>query len=285
MISEAQFQNELQLIIANAIREDVGDGDHSSLACIPVNAKGKAKLLVKDVGIIAGVAFAQMVFQYVDPELKTEVMIQDGSPVKYGDVVFYVEGSSQSILKAERLVLNAMQRMSAIATKTQDFVSLLDGTDTKILDTRKTTPGIRALEKWAVKIGGGENHRFALYDMIMLKDNHIDFAGGITKAIQKTKDYLKEKGKDLKIIVEARNLDEVDEILQSEGVYRILLDNFDYDETREAVKRIGGKCQTESSGGINEETIRQYAECGVDYISSGALTHSVYNMDLSLKAV
>lgn len=285
MISEAQFQNELQLIIANAIREDVGDGDHSSLACIPVNAKGKAKLLVKDVGIIAGVAFAQMVFQYVDPELKTEVMIQDGSPVKYGDVVFYVEGSSQSILKAERLVLNAMQRMSAIATKTQDFVSLLDGTDTKILDTRKTTPGIRALEKWAVKIGGGENHRFALYDMIMLKDNHIDFAGGITKAIQKTKDYLKEKGKDLKIIVEARNLDEVDEILQSEGVYRILLDNFDYDETREAVKRIGGKCQTESSGGINEETIREYAECGVDYISSGALTHSVYNMDLSLKAV
>lgn len=285
MISEAQFQNELQLIIANAIREDVGDGDHSSLACIPVNAKGKAKLLVKDEGIIAGVAFAQMVFQYVDPELKTEVMIQDGSPVKYGDVVFYVEGSSQSILKAERLVLNAMQRMSAIATKTQDFVSLLDGTDTKILDTRKTTPGIRALEKWAVKIGGGENHRFALYDMIMLKDNHIDFAGGITKAIQKTKDYLKEKGKDLKIIVEARNLDEVDEILQSEGVYRILLDNFDYDETREAVKRIGGKCQTESSGGINEETIRQYAECGVDYISSGALTHSVYNMDLSLKAV
>ncbi len=285
MISETQFQNELQLIIANAIREDVGDGDHSSLACIPVNAKGKAKLLVKDEGIIAGVAFAQMVFQYVDPELKTEVMIQDGSPVKYGDVVFYVEGSSQSILKAERLVLNAMQRMSAIATKTQDFVSLLDGTDTKILDTRKTTPGIRALEKWAVKIGGGENHRFALYDMIMLKDNHIDFAGGITKAIQKTKNYLKEKGKDLKIIVEARNLDEVDEILQSEGVYRILLDNFDYDETREAVKRIGGKCQTESSGGINEETIRQYAECGVDYISSGALTHSVYNMDLSLKAV
>lgn len=285
MISEAQFQNELQLIITNAIREDVGDGDHSSLACIPATAQGKAKLLVKDEGIIAGVAFAQMVFQYVDPELKTEVLIEDGSHVKYGDIVFYVEGSSQSILKAERLVLNAMQRMSAIATKTNDFVSLLDGTDTKILDTRKTTPGIRALEKWAVKIGGGENHRFALYDMIMLKDNHIDFAGGITKAIQKTKDYLKEKGKDLKIIVEARNLDEVDEILQSEGVYRILLDNFDYEETREAVKRIGGKCLTESSGGINEETIRTYAECGVNFISSGALTHSVYNMDLSLKAV
>lgn len=285
MIFEEQFQKELDLIIANAVREDVGDGDHSSLACIPATATGKAKLLVKDEGIIAGVDFARMVFQYIDPNLKMEVLLQDGSPVKYGDVVFYVEGSSQSILKAERLVLNAMQRMSAIATKTQDFVSLLDGTDTKILDTRKTTPGIRALEKWAVKIGGGENHRFALYDMIMLKDNHIDFAGGITKAIQKTQEYLQEKGKDLKIIVEARNLDEVDEILKSPGVHRILLDNFDYEETREAVKRIGDQCQTESSGGINEETIRTYAECGVNYISSGALTHSVYNMDLSLKAV
>lgn len=285
MISEAQFQHELDLIIANAIREDVGDGDHSSLACIPASATGKAKLLVKDEGIIAGVSFAKQVFNYVDPNLKVEILMDDGTQVKYGDIVFYVEGSSQSILKAERLVLNAMQRMSAIATKTQDFVSLLDGTDTKILDTRKTTPGIRALEKWAVRIGGGENHRFALYDMIMLKDNHIDFAGGITKAIQKTQQYLKEKGKDLKIIVEARNLDEVDEILESTGVHRILLDNFDYDQTREAVKRIGNRCQTESSGGINEETIRKYAECGVDYISSGALTHSVYNMDLSLKAV
>lgn len=285
MISEEQFQNELDLIIANAVREDVGDGDHSSLACIPANAQGKAKLLVKDEGVIAGVDFAKKVFNYVDPDLKVEVLLEDGAKVKYGDIVFYVKGSSQSILKAERLVLNAMQRMSAIATKTQDFVSLLDGTDTKILDTRKTTPGIRALEKWGVKIGGGENHRFALYDMIMLKDNHIDFAGGITKAIQKTQEYLKEKGKDLKIIVEARDLDEVDEILKSEGVYRILLDNFDYDDTREAVKRIGDKCLTESSGGITEDTIRKYAKCGVDYISSGALTHSVYNMDLSLKAV
>ncbi|WP_318308887.1 carboxylating nicotinate-nucleotide diphosphorylase [Flagellimonas crocea] len=285
MISEEQFQNELDLIIANAVREDVGDGDHSSLACIPASAQGKAKLLVKDEGIIAGVSFAEKVFRYVDPSLKLDILLKDGSPVKYGDIVFYVEGSSQSILKAERLVLNAMQRMSAIATKTQDFVSILDGTDTKILDTRKTTPGIRALEKWAVKIGGGENHRFALYDMVMLKDNHIDFAGGITKAIQKTKEYLSENGKDLKIIVEARNLDEVDEILACEGVYRILLDNFDYEETQEAVKRIGDKCLTESSGGITEDTIRRYAECGVDYISSGALTHSVYNMDLSLKAV
>ena len=285
MISEEQFQNELDLIIANAVREDVGDGDHSSLSCIPASARGKAKLLVKDEGIIAGVAFAKQVFDYVDPNLTMEILREDGAQVKYGDIVFYVEGSSQSILKAERLVLNAMQRMSAIATKTQDFVSLLDGTETRILDTRKTTPGIRALEKWAVKIGGGENHRFALYDMIMLKDNHIDFAGGITKAIQKTQDYLEEKGKNLKIIVEARNLDEVDEILKSDGVYRILLDNFDYDETREAVKRIGDRCLTESSGGITEDTIRKYAECGVDYISSGALTHSVYNMDLSLKAV
>jgi nicotinate-nucleotide pyrophosphorylase (carboxylating) len=285
MISEEQFQNELDLIIANAVREDVGDGDHSSLACIPASAQGKAKLLVKDEGVIAGVAFAKKVFHYVDPGLTMEILVDDGAQVKYGDIVFYVEGSSQSILKAERLVLNAMQRMSAIASKTQDFVSLLDGTETKILDTRKTTPGIRALEKWAVKIGGGENHRFALYDMIMLKDNHIDFAGGITKAIQKTQDYLKNNGKDLKIIVEARNLDEVEEILKSDGVYRILLDNFDYDETREAVKRIGDKCLTESSGGITEDTIRKYAECGVNYISSGALTHSVYNMDLSLKAV
>jgi nicotinate-nucleotide pyrophosphorylase (carboxylating) len=285
MISEEQFKEEITLIIANAIREDVGDGDHSSLACIPESATGKAKLLVKDEGIIAGVDFAELVFYFVDPNLKIEVLIQDGSPVSHGDIVFYVEGSSQSILKAERLVLNAMQRMSAIATKTNMFVNLLKGTGTKILDTRKTTPGIRALEKWAVKIGGGENHRFALYDMIMLKDNHIDFAGGITKAINKTKNYLKETGRDLKIIVEARDLEEIKEILESEGVYRILIDNFNYEDTREAVKLIGNTCLTESSGGINEKTIREYAECGVDFISSGALTHSVYNLDLSLKAV
>jgi nicotinate-nucleotide pyrophosphorylase (carboxylating) len=285
MISQEQFNKEIELIVANAIREDVGDGDHSSLACIPVNAIGKAKLLVKDEGIIAGVEFAKIVFHYIDENLKIETLIEDGSKVKYGDIVFYVEGSSQSILKAERLVLNAMQRMSAIATKTRQFVDLLEGTGTKILDTRKTTPGIRALEKWAVKIGGGENHRFALYDMIMLKDNHIDFAGGITKAIGKTKDYLKNTNRDLKIIVEARNLDEIKEILENKGVYRILIDNFNYEDTRKAVALIGDSCLTESSGGINEKTIRKYAECGVDYISSGALTHSVYNMDLSLKAV
>lgn len=285
MISETQFQNELQLIIQNAIREDVGDGDHSSLACIPKEAQGKAKLLVKDNGVIAGVEFAKMVFNYVDANMKVETFIEDGSVVKYGDVVFHVSGSSQSILKAERLVLNSMQRMSAIATKTRNYVKLLEGTNAKILDTRKTTPGFRACEKWAVKIGGGENHRFALYDMIMLKDNHNDFAGGITNAINKTKDYLKNNNKDLKIIVEARNLDEIKEILKSEGIYRILIDNFNFEDTKEAVRLIGTKCLTESSGNINEKTIREYADCGVNYISSGALTHSVYNMDLSLKAI
>lgn len=285
MISSEQFQKEVDLIITNAIREDVGDGDHSSLSCIPKTAMGKAKLLVKDEGIIAGIDFAKQVFAHVDSDMEVEVLIEDGSTVKYGDIAFYVTGSSQNILKAERLVLNAMQRMSAIATKTKSFVDLLEGTGTKVLDTRKTTPGLRALEKWAVKIGGGENHRFALYDMIMLKDNHIDFAGGITKAIDKTKSYLSETGRDLKIIVEARSLEEIEEILKSDGVYRILIDNFNYEDTRKAVAMIGNKCLTESSGGINEKTIRKYAECGVDYISSGALTHSVYNMDLSLKAV
>lgn len=285
MISEQQFQKELQLIISNAIREDVGDGDHSSLACISESTKGNAKLLVKDTGIIAGVEFAVMIFKYVDVDLDIDILIDDGSKVTHGDVVLTVSGSSQSILKAERLVLNAMQRMSAIATKTAFYMGLLKGTNTKILDTRKTTPGIRAIEKWAVKIGGGENHRFALYDMIMLKDNHIDFAGGITKTIQKTKSYLKETNRDLKIIVEARSIEEIQEILESDGIHRILIDNFNYEDTRKAVALIGDKCQTESSGGITEETLIKYAECGVDYISSGALTHSIYNMDLSLKAV
>jgi nicotinate-nucleotide pyrophosphorylase (carboxylating) len=285
MITKDQFEKEIQIIISNAIREDVGDGDHSSLACIPDNARGKAKLLVKDKGIIAGVNYAKRVFAYVDKTLKVDILIEDGTEVTYGDVVLYVEGSPQSILKCERTVLNGMQRMSAIATKTKSFVDLLKGTNTRILDTRKTTPGIRMLEKWAVKIGGGENHRFGLFDMIMLKDNHIDFAGGITRAIEMTKEYLKETGKDLEIMVEARDLTEVEEILQNEGVYRILIDNFDYEDTKKAVKMIGNKCLTESSGNINEETIRHYAECGVNFISCGALTHSVYNMDLSLKAI
>lgn len=285
MISTLQFNKEIDLIIANALREDVGDGDHSSLACIPYNTSGKAKLLVKQDGVISGVEFAKRVFNYVDPYLKIEVIIEDGSWVKSGDICFYVSGNSQSILKSERLILNAMQRMSAISTKTKKFVEVLKGTSTKILDTRKTTPGIRALEKWAVKIGGGENHRFALYDMIMLKDNHIDFCGGITKAIDKTKQYLAENHLDLKIIVEARNLQEIEEILKSDNVHRILIDNFNYEDTRKAVSLIGDKCYTESSGGITLETAKKYAECGVHYISTGAITHSVYNMDLSLKAI
>lgn len=285
MITDSEFREELKLIIQNGLREDVGPGDHSSLACIPPDATGKAKLLVKQDGIIAGVAFAEMIFKHTDPDMVFEKFIEDGTKVSYGDVVFHVSGRSQSILKAERLVLNSMQRMSAIATKTAQFVSMLENTGTKILDTRKTTPGFRAAEKWAVKIGGGENHRFALYDMIMLKDNHIDFAGGITKAIAKTHEYLRENQLDLKIIVEARSLEEIAEILQSEGVHRILIDNFNFEDTKKAVQMIGDRCQTESSGNINETTIRKYAECGVNYISSGALTHSVYNMDLSLKAV
>ena len=285
MISTEQFEKELDLIIKNGYREDIGEGDHTSLSCIPSNAHGKANLLVKDSGIIAGVTFAKKAFTYFDEDLQVESFVDDGSEVSYGDVVFQVSGKSQSILKAERFVLNVMQRMSAIATKTNFFVNLLKGTKTQILDTRKTTPGIRALEKWAVNIGGGVNHRFALYDMVMIKDNHIDFAGGISEAITKTKQYLSDNKLNLKIIVEARSLKEIEEILQNEGVYRILIDNFSFEDTRKAVALINGKCFTESSGGINEDTIRKYAECGVDYISSGALTHSVHNMDLSLKAV
>jgi nicotinate-nucleotide pyrophosphorylase (carboxylating) len=284
MVRNTYFEQELQKIIERAIAEDVGSGDYSSLASIPANATGKAKLLVKDTGIIAGVEFAKMIVNYVDVSIVFDQKIEDGTPVIYGDEVFYLYGNSQSILKAERLLLNSMQRMSAIATKTNHFVKLLEGTKAKILDTRKTTPNFRACEKWAVKIGGGENHRYGLFDMVMLKDNHIDFAGGIAAAISKTKDYLAKNNLDLRIIVEARNLVEVQEILKSGGVFRVLLDNFDYENTREAVKIIGNQCFTESSGNINEKTIREYALCGVDYISSGSLTHSVYNMDLSLKA-
>ncbi len=284
-IDQKYFDKEIDRIIANAVREDVGEGDYSSLACIPNNAQGKAKLLVKEEGVLAGIAIAQRIFSYIDPTLQVEVLMTDGEKMKKGDVAFYVSGKSQSILKAERFMLNTMQRMSAIATKTNQFVEQLAGTHTQILDTRKTTPGIRVLEKYAVRIGGGVNHRFGLYDMIMLKDNHIDFAGGVTAAIQKTKTFLAQKKLDLKIIVEARNFDEIEEILQNEGVYRILIDNFSFEDTRRAVGMINGKCLTESSGGITLETARQYAECGVDFISSGALTHSVYNLDLSLKAV
>lgn len=280
-----KFEEEVQSIIDNAIREDIGEGDYSSLSCIPEEATGKAKLIAKENGIVAGIGFSKRVLTTVDKGLKIEILKQDGAPIQKGDIIFYVSGKSRSILKAERLMLNGMQRMSGIATQTNRYVEAVKGTSCTILDTRKTTPGIRVLEKWAVQIGGGTNHRFGLYDMIMLKDNHIDFAGGITPAIEKTKAYLKKHQLDLKIIVEARNLDEVQEILNCGGVYRVLIDNFSYEDTRKAVQLIDGRLPTESSGGITIKTVQEYANCGVDYISCGALTHSVSNLDLSLKAV
>lgn len=286
MLSEEQFEKEINQIIKIALAEDIGDGDHSSLACIPEDAVGEANLLVKEDGIIAGIDFAKRIFHTVDADIEFTALLKDGDRVKKGDLAFRVKGRSQSILKTERVMLNAMQRMSAIATKTNSFVEVLKPFQTQILDTRKTTPGLRVLEKWAVRIGGGANHRYALYDMIMLKDNHIDFAGGITKAIGKTKAYLKERNLDLKIIVEARDLNEIEEILKShKDVYRILIDNFNYADTKKAVDIIDKRCLTESSGNITLKTASNYAECGVDFISSGALTHSVYNLDLSLKAV
>ena len=271
--------------IVNALAEDVGDGDHTSLATIPAGTQGKAKLLVKDSGILAGVELAIEIFKQVDPNLKVNVLLQDGATIKPKDIVLEVEGDAQSILKAERLVLNCMQRMSGIATKTHEIVEMLKGTDTKVLDTRKTTPGIRYLEKWAVKIGGGVNHRFGLFDMILIKDNHVDYSGGIRKAIENTKHYLETSNKNLKIEIEVRSLDELQQVLETGGVDRILLDNFNFDDLRKAVNMINGKFDTEASGGITIDNIRQYAECGVDYISVGALTHSVKSLDLSLKAV
>ncbi|MGE0089069.1 MAG: carboxylating nicotinate-nucleotide diphosphorylase [Bacteroidales bacterium] len=268
-----------------AIKEDIGDGDHTSLACIPETNSGKAKLLVKQSGIIAGIEIAQKVFHSIDPALSVEVFITDGKEVKYGDIAFIVSGNTQSILKSERLVLNIMQRMSGIATLTNEYVKKIAGTKAKILDTRKTTPGFRYFEKIAVKIGGGENHRMGLYDMIMLKDNHIDFAGGIKKAIEKTQDYLKRTNKNLKVEIEARTLNDVKEILDTRGVDRIMLDNFTPELTREAIFLINGKVETESSGGITLETIQKFAETGVDYISVGALTHQIKSLDLSLKAI
>ena len=271
--------------IANALAEDVGDGDHTSLATIPDGTQGKAKLLVKDTGILAGVELSLEIFKQVDPGLRVNVLLQDGAQIMPKDIVLEVEGDAQSILKAERLVLNCMQRMSGVATKTHHIVELLKGTDTKVLDTRKTTPGMRYLEKWAVKIGGGVNHRFGLFDMILIKDNHVDYSGGIKQAIQNTKDYLQKTGKKLAIEIEVRNLDELQQVLDAGGIDRILLDNFNFDDLRKAVSLIGGKYDTEASGGITIDNIRQYAECGVDYISVGALTHSVKSLDLSLKAV
>jgi len=271
--------------IANALAEDVGDGDHTSRATIPAGTQGKAKLLVKDTGILAGVDLALEIFKQVDPDLKMNVLLQDGAPIKPKDIVLEVEGDAQSILTAERLVLNCMQRMSGVATKTHEIAELLKGTRAKVLDTRKTTPGMRYLEKLAVKIGGGVNHRFGLFDMILIKDNHVDYSGGIKRAIQNAKDYLQKTGRKLAIEIEVRNLEELQQVLDAGGIDRILLDNFNFDDLRKAVGMVDGKFETEASGGITIENIREYAECGVDYISVGALTHSVRSLDLSLKAV
>jgi len=271
--------------IINALQEDVGDGDHTSLATIPADTTGKAKLLVKDNGILAGIELAAEIFHVVDPKLKLDIFLKDGAKIKYGDIAFEVEGNAQSILKAERLVLNCMQHMSGIATVTGEIVDVLRGTNTKVLDTRKTTPGMRYLEKWAVRIGGGVNHRFGLYDMILIKDNHVDYAGGIRQAIESAQAYLKEKNRKLAIEIEVRNLDELDQVLQTGGVDRIMLDNFNFNDLRDAVDVIEGRYITEASGGITIDNIREYADCGVDYISVGALTHSVRSLDLSLKAV
>ena len=271
--------------IINALKEDVGDGDHTSLATIPAGTTGKAKLLVKDNGILAGVELAAEIFHIVDAQLKLTVFLNDGAEIKYGDIAFEVEGDAQSILKAERLVLNCMQHMSGIATTTNEIVDVLKGTNTKVLDTRKTTPGLRYLEKWAVRIGGGVNHRFGLYDMILIKDNHVDYAGGIQEAIEGAHNYLTANNKKLAIEIEVRNLEELEEVLQTGGVDRILLDNFNFSDLSDAVDMIEGRYITEASGGITIDNIRAYAETGVDYISVGALTHSVKSLDLSLKAV
>lgn len=275
----------LREFIINSLKEDIGRGDHSSLACIPEGASGKAMLLIKEKGVLAGVRVALMVFKETDKNLTNENLICDGAEVLPGDVAFIVSGNQQSILRSERLVLNIMQRMSGIATSTRAYVIRLNGLKTKILDTRKTTPGMRFLEKEAVRIGGGENHRMGLYDMIVLKDNHIDYAGGIKSAICRTTEYLKTLGKNLKIEIEARNLEDVKEILAIGGVNRIMLDNFSIEDTKVAVKIINGQLETESSGGITLSNIRLYAECGVDYISVGALTHHIKSLDMSLKAI
>lgn len=275
----------LRDFILRSIGEDLGDGDHSSLACIPWEATGKARLLIKEEGILAGVKVAREAFSAIDKELTCELLIDDGNKIVPGDVVLYISGRQQSILKSERLVLNIMQRMSGIATSTNQYVQLVRGFRAKILDTRKTTPGLRFLEKEAVRIGGGVNHRMGLFDMIMLKDNHIVYAGGIEKAIQKTRDYLKKNSRKLKIEIEARNLEDVKDIIRIGGVNRIMLDNFNIEDTRTAVSLIDGKYEIESSGGITLDTVRSYAECGVDFISVGALTHHIRSLDMSLKAI
>mgnify|MGYP000784551309 FL=1 len=271
-------------LIDLAFAEDIGDGDHTTLSCIPATAMGKSKLLIKEAGVLAGVEVAKEIFNRFDPTMKVEVFINDGTEVKPGDIVMVVEGKVQSLLQTERLMLNVMQRMSGIATMTRKYAQKLVGTHTHVLDTRKTTPGMRILEKMAVKIGGGVNHRIGLFDMILLKDNHVDFAGGIEQAITRAQNYLKEKGKNLKIEIEVRNFDELEQAMKVGGIDRIMLDNFNIENTKEAVRRINGRFEVESSGGITFDTLRDYAECGVDFISVGALTHSVKSLDMSFKA-
>ena len=278
-------ENAIAHFINLALQEDVQDGDHSTLAAVPADAKQKAQLIIKGEGIIAGIEMAEKIFSQVDETLKVDLLVRDGDAVKFGNIGLYVSGNAQSILTAERLVLNCMQRMSGIATYTNEIVKLLEGTKTKVLDTRKTTPNFRLMEKWAVYIGGGKNHRYGLFDMIMLKDNHVDYAGSITKAVNATVAYLAKTGKKLRIEVETRNLEEVKEALAVGNVDVIMLDNMNYDMMKEAVAIIGDQCQTEASGGITLETIKPVAECGVDFISVGALTHSIKSMDISLKAV
>ncbi|MFN7791028.1 MAG: carboxylating nicotinate-nucleotide diphosphorylase [Cyclobacteriaceae bacterium] len=286
MISPAYLTEEaIHLFIQSALGEDIGEGDHSSLGAIPKNTPCKARLLVKDEGVIAGLSLAEKIFQQVDPALQVNYFTHDGDLGHRGEVAFEVTGQAQSILSAERLVLNCMQRMSGIATHTKALCQMLEGTSTKLLDTRKTTPNFRAMEKWAVAIGGGQNHRFALYDMVMLKDNHIDMAGGVQKAIENAHRYLKEKNKDLKIEIEVRNLKEVEEVIRVGGVDTIMLDNMSLNDMRKSVHLINGKYKTEASGGITENTLRAVAETGVDFISMGALTHSTKSLDLSLKVV
>ncbi len=275
----------LRKFIKAALAEDIGDGDHTSLSTVPVDAVGKAKLLVKDNGILAGVELAKMIFKIVDKDLKVKVLIKDGKPIKYGDIVLYVEGRDRSILTAERLVLNCMQRMSGIATVTRGIVNSLKGTNTKVLDTRKTTPNFRVIEKWAVTIGGGVNHRYGLFDMILIKDNHVDYAGGIKNALNSAFEYNKKTNKNLPIEIEVRNLDELAQVLEIGGVVRIMLDNFSFENIRAALKMIDGRFPVEASGGITPQNVKEYADCGVDYISMGYLTHSAKSLDLSLKAV
>ena len=281
---KAEYKPYVDELIELAIKEDIGDGDHTSLCCIPAEQQGRMRLLCKQEGIIAGIEIARLVLERLDPTMCFEQLIEDGTRVKVGDVAFYVSGSERSLLQAERILLNIMQRMSGVATQTAIYVDRLEGLHTKVLDTRKTTPGMRVLDKMAVKIGGGENHRIGLFDMILLKDNHIDFAGGVRKAVENAREYLKATGRNIPIECEVRTLEDIDEVFAAGGADRIMFDNFTPEQTKEAVEKVAGRCETESSGGITLDNLRDYAEAGVDFISVGALTHQIKSLDMSLKA-